>query len=95
MYNSLGIHWASSIPAFLGAVCLPFPFLFYKFGPQIRRHCKYAAESARKLDEIAEWAAHASQEPSKETPSLSRFGSGTEGNLNKQENDIEAADGRV
>jgi MFS family permease len=30
MYDGLGIHWASSIPAFLALVCVPFPFLFYK-----------------------------------------------------------------
>ncbi|MCJ1360589.1 MAG: MFS siderochrome iron transporter 1 [Icmadophila ericetorum] len=42
MYANLGIHWASSIPAFLALICVPFPFLFYKFGPAIRRKCKYA-----------------------------------------------------
>jgi hypothetical protein len=45
MYESLGIHWASSIPAFLALACAPFPFLFYKYGAAIRRRCKYAAES--------------------------------------------------
>lgn len=46
MYENLGIHWASSVPAFLGLACLPFPFLFYKYGPQIREKCKYAGQSA-------------------------------------------------
>ena len=45
MYEGLGIHWASSIPAFLTVACLPFPFIFYKYGEAIRRKCKYAAES--------------------------------------------------
>jgi MFS family permease len=45
MYESLGIHWASSIPAFLALACAPFPFLFYKYGAGIRRWCRYAAES--------------------------------------------------
>ena len=45
MYEDLGVHWASSIPAFLAVACLPFPFLFYKYGSAIRRKCKYAAES--------------------------------------------------
>lgn len=45
MYQDLGIHWASSIPAFLALACVPFPFLFYKYGPAIRQRCKYAAES--------------------------------------------------
>ncbi|KAJ5881115.1 uncharacterized protein N7473_012168 [Penicillium subrubescens] len=50
MYDRLGIHWGSSISAFLAAACLPFPWVFYKYGPAIRRHCRYAAESARQLD---------------------------------------------
>ncbi|KAL2823344.1 major facilitator superfamily domain-containing protein [Aspergillus cavernicola] len=45
MYNDLGIHWASSIPAFLALACVPFPFLFYKYGKPIRLRCKYAAQS--------------------------------------------------
>jgi hypothetical protein len=45
MYSRLGIHWASSIPAFLAVACLPFPFLFYKYGAAIRQKCKYAAEA--------------------------------------------------
>ncbi|KAI4868475.1 MFS general substrate transporter [Hypoxylon rubiginosum] len=49
MYDNLGIHWASSIPAFLALACLPFPFLFYKYGRTIRMKCKYAAEAAEVL----------------------------------------------
>jgi len=45
MYDALGIHWASTIPAFLAFVCVPFPFLFYKYGPAIRVRCKYAGEA--------------------------------------------------
>ncbi|PYH99713.1 putative MFS multidrug transporter [Aspergillus ellipticus CBS 707.79] len=45
MYNNLGIHWATCIPAFLALLCVPFPFMFYKYGPAIRTRCKYAAES--------------------------------------------------
>ncbi|KAI9163958.1 putative mfs-multidrug-resistance transporter [Paramyrothecium foliicola] len=45
MYNDLGIHWASSVPAFLALACVPFPFLFYKYGAQIRAKCKFAAQS--------------------------------------------------
>ena len=46
MYDGLGIHWASSIPAFLTVACLPFPFIFYIYGARIRQRCKYAAQSA-------------------------------------------------
>ncbi|KAH7316912.1 bicyclomycin resistance protein [Stachybotrys elegans] len=41
---SLGIHWASCIPAFLALACLPFPFLFYHYGERIRQKCRFAAE---------------------------------------------------
>ncbi|KAI5467634.1 major facilitator superfamily domain-containing protein [Mariannaea sp. PMI_226] len=46
MYRDLGVHWASSIPAFLALACVPFPFLFYKYGHVIREKCKFAAQSA-------------------------------------------------
>ncbi|RCI17186.1 hypothetical protein L249_2162 [Ophiocordyceps polyrhachis-furcata BCC 54312] len=47
MYKGLGTNWASSIPAFLALVCVPFPFLFYRYGAGIRMRCKYAAEAAQ------------------------------------------------
>jgi multidrug resistance protein len=46
MYATLGIHWASSVPAFLALACTPFPFLFYRYGEAIRTRCKYAAQAA-------------------------------------------------
>ncbi|KAL2259888.1 hypothetical protein VTK26DRAFT_6272 [Humicola hyalothermophila] len=46
MYEDLGLHWASSVPAFLALACMPFPFLFYLYGARIRAKCKYAAEAA-------------------------------------------------
>lgn len=52
MYEGLGVHWASSIPAFLTVACIPFPFLFWKYGEKIRMKCEFAAEAARFLDEI-------------------------------------------
>lgn len=52
MYQNLGIHWASSIPAFLALACVPFPFLFYKYGEPIRMKCKYAAQAAIFLAEL-------------------------------------------
>jgi len=57
MYSNLGIHWASSVPAFLGLMCVPFPFILYKYGASIRQKCKYAAESdafMRKMQADAE-----------------------------------------
>ncbi|KAL6811994.1 MFS general substrate transporter [Trichoderma sp. SZMC 28015] len=46
MYDNLGIHWASTIPAFLTLACLPFPFVMLKFGQTLRLKCKYAQEAA-------------------------------------------------
>ncbi|RKK84993.1 putative MFS-type transporter [Fusarium oxysporum] len=45
MYDNLGLHWASTVPAFLALACVPFPYLFYVYGARIRTHCKFAAES--------------------------------------------------
>ncbi|KAL2018619.1 hypothetical protein VTK56DRAFT_589 [Thermocarpiscus australiensis] len=46
MYGNLGVHWASSIPAFLTVVCMPFPLLAYRYGAAVRMKCKYAHEAA-------------------------------------------------
>ena len=46
-YENLGVQWGAAIPAFLSLACLPMPFLFYKYGPAIRKRCKYAAEAAK------------------------------------------------
>ncbi|KAF4472362.1 multidrug resistance [Fusarium albosuccineum] len=52
MYDDLGIHWASSVPAFLAVACVPFPFLFYKYGESIRMKCEFAAEAASVLQRM-------------------------------------------
>ncbi|KAI8713679.1 Efflux pump FUBT [Fusarium sp. LHS14.1] len=52
MYENLGVQWASSIPAFFALSCVPFPFLFYKYGRQIRMKCEYAAEAANVLQKM-------------------------------------------
>jgi hypothetical protein len=52
MYQNLGVHWASSIPAFLALACVPFPFLFFKYGRQIRMKCEYAAEAVNVLEKM-------------------------------------------
>ncbi|KAI0976312.1 major facilitator superfamily transporter [Xylaria arbuscula] len=52
LYNALGIHWGSSIPAFLSVVFLPFPFLFMKYGARIRAKCKYAAEATETMAKL-------------------------------------------
>ncbi|CCE30954.1 probable mfs-multidrug-resistance transporter [Claviceps purpurea 20.1] len=52
MYRDLGLHWASSVPAFLSLACLPFPLLFYKYGERIRSKCHYSAEAAAVLAQM-------------------------------------------
>lgn len=45
MYSNLGIHWASSVPAFLALACVPAPFLLLRYGESIRMSCPYARKS--------------------------------------------------
>ncbi|KAL8943693.1 MAG: hypothetical protein Q9216_000892 [Gyalolechia sp. 2 TL-2023] len=52
MYDGLGIHWASSVPAFLALACVPFPFLLYKHGPGIRMRCKFARTAAEVMEQL-------------------------------------------
>lgn len=49
MYDRLGIHWASSVPAFLTLACMPFPFVMYRYGEKLRLKCRYAAEAAEMM----------------------------------------------
>lgn len=41
MYTRLGIGWATSLLGFLSILMLPIPFVFFKFGPSIRRKSHY------------------------------------------------------
>ena len=72
MYEDLGIHWASSIPAFLAVACVPFPFLFYKYGDKIRMRCKYAAEAAAVLTRMRTKQDEPSEEAAMEEAQLQR-----------------------
>ncbi|PYH50083.1 MFS transporter [Aspergillus saccharolyticus JOP 1030-1] len=42
MYDKLGYHWASSLLAFLTLLMAPFPYLFFKYGSQIRQKSRFA-----------------------------------------------------
>ncbi|KAK9451161.1 major facilitator superfamily domain-containing protein [Limtongia smithiae] len=46
MYNGIGVHWATTIFAILAALMAPIPILFYKYGPYLRAHSKFAATLA-------------------------------------------------
>ncbi|PCG95819.1 Major facilitator superfamily domain, general substrate transporter [Penicillium occitanis (nom. inval.)] len=52
MYHNIGIHWASSVPGFLTLACMPFPFIMYRYGYQVRMKCKYAAEAAAMMNRM-------------------------------------------
>ncbi|KIX08078.1 uncharacterized protein Z518_02733 [Rhinocladiella mackenziei CBS 650.93] len=59
MFDALGIHWASSIPAFLALACVPFPFIFYKYGARIRARCVYSAQAEVVMAELRAKSARA------------------------------------
>lgn len=78
MYSNLGIHWASSIPAFLAVACLPFPILFYKYGEGIRKRGRFAAEAAEFLAKMRSSAAPVAAAPTA-TATAPAAGAGTGG----------------
>jgi MFS family permease len=43
MYENLGVHWTLTVFACIGLVFTPVPYLFYKYGPRVRKMSKYAA----------------------------------------------------
>ncbi|KAK7733131.1 hypothetical protein SLS53_008319 [Cytospora paraplurivora] len=53
MYNSLGIHWASSVPGFLSVAFVPCLLAFYKWGHIIRRKTRFAQEAARMAEAMS------------------------------------------
>ncbi|EXJ88780.1 hypothetical protein A1O3_01844 [Capronia epimyces CBS 606.96] len=52
MYHGLGVHWASTLVAFLSLACLPIPFVFWKVGASLRKRCRYAAEAEAMLKQL-------------------------------------------
>ena len=54
LYKGAGIHWASSIPAFLALACAPFPFIFYRYGAEIRKRCRFSAQAEAYLKKVTE-----------------------------------------
>ncbi|KAL9596374.1 MAG: hypothetical protein Q9219_005852 [cf. Caloplaca sp. 3 TL-2023] len=41
-YKNLGVHWTLTILGAISALCVPLPYLFFVFGPRIRKGSKYA-----------------------------------------------------
>ena len=44
MFRNLGVPWASSLLGFISVAMIPIPFLFYIYGPRIRKRGKFTAE---------------------------------------------------
>jgi hypothetical protein len=44
MFHNLGINWGSSLLGFFGIAMIPIPWLFYMYGPAIRRRGKYTKQ---------------------------------------------------
>ncbi|KAI1139746.1 putative bicyclomycin resistance protein [Hypoxylon sp. FL0543] len=44
MYEKLGYQWGSSLLAFLTVAMVPFPYLFFRYGKQIRKKSRYATQ---------------------------------------------------
>ncbi|RHZ56812.1 hypothetical protein CDV55_106094 [Aspergillus turcosus] len=42
MYNTLDYHWATSLLAFLTLIMAPFPYIFFRYGSQIRKKSRFA-----------------------------------------------------
>lgn len=53
MFTRLGVHWGAAVPAGLAALCMPFPFLFCKYGEKIRAKAKYATEARNIMAKLA------------------------------------------
>ncbi|KAJ5544453.1 Major facilitator superfamily domain general substrate transporter [Penicillium sp. DV-2018c] len=70
MYQDLGIHWASCIPAFLALACVPFPFLLYKYGLSIRKHCTFSAQSEAFVQNLLRASQKAVEAPVESEPEV-------------------------
>lgn len=52
MFDNLGIQWAGTLLGCLGAILVPIPMLFIKFGPKLRERSKFAPTMKRKPAEV-------------------------------------------
>ncbi|WRT65985.1 uncharacterized protein IL334_002936 [Kwoniella shivajii] len=49
MFAKLGVHWGVALPGFLALACIPFTWMFYKYGAKIRAKCKYASDAEKQM----------------------------------------------
>ncbi|RYP01439.1 hypothetical protein DL764_006209 [Monosporascus ibericus] len=45
MFDRLGVHYGAAVPAVLALLCVPFPFVFYRYGQGVRERAKFAQEA--------------------------------------------------
>lgn len=45
MYEKLGVDWSGSLLAFISIGLLPIPWIFYKYGPALRKRSSYETEN--------------------------------------------------
>ncbi|CAM2699820.1 unnamed protein product [Rotaria socialis] len=70
MFHNLGIHWASTIPACLALLCLPLPFVFWKYGVIIRSWSKYSCEAAAFMDRMSKSNQNKPNDETKRKPTV-------------------------
>lgn len=93
MYQNLGIHWAASIPAFLSLMCVPMPYIFWRYGSAIRTRCKYAAEAAAFIQKVqAQVEETESEEENEEQQSEHSIDKAKEHEEEREEQDHQAID---
>ncbi|OCT52285.1 putative MFS-type transporter [Cladophialophora carrionii] len=92
MFDALGIHWATSVPAFAAVACVPFPFIFYKYGARIRSRCVYAAQSEAVMAQLRAKAVASNAQPSETEEKPSR--GSTSDDSTDSEKDLEVSQPR-
>ena len=95
MYSALGIHWASTIPAFLALACMPFLFVFYKVGEKIRLKCKYAAQAHKIMADMRAQQKEVEAEEQEEPEDEKREEGGDMVDMSRIETHQSRADGRL
>lgn len=45
MFENLGVQWAGTLLGCLGAIMVPIPLVFIRFGPRLRQKSRYAPAS--------------------------------------------------
>lgn len=59
MYERLHVNWATSLFAFISLAMVPLPWIFERYGPQLRARSKYGYDALNKRTAAAEAAAAA------------------------------------